>query len=290
MQVFLENNDLRVGIRSTGAELFSVVNKADDIQYMWSADPGFWAKTSPVLFPIVGTLKSNQYQYNGKTYSLSRHGFAREMEFRLTEQTPTQVVFSIQDDASTREKYPFAFRFSILYTLQERNLRVAYEVENTGPGELLFSVGGHPAFAAPLRSGNSYTDYYLKFNREEDAVRWPISAGGLIETTPEDFMTHTDRVDLRHDLFYGDAIVLKHLKSDTISLRSDKDDHGIEFHFKGFPFLGIWAARDAKFICIEPWYGIADSVDHDQDLNHKEGIETIAPGDIWTRSWDVDFF
>jgi galactose mutarotase-like enzyme len=290
MQVFLENDQIRAGIKTAGAELFSVVHKLHDIQYMWRADAGIWGKSSPVLFPIVGTLKSNSFTHQGKQYTLPRHGFAREMEFTIASQTKDQIVFSITDNPTTHAKYPFQFRFSLIYTLKDNNLTVTYKVENTGAQVMCFSVGGHPAFAAPLAKGAGYSDYHLIFNREEEAPRWPISPDGLIKETPEEFMMHTNRVDLSHELFHQDAIVLKHLKSDAVSLRTEMDAHGLDFHFKGFPFLGLWAAKDADFICIEPWCGIADSVSHNQELSEKEGIEAIQPDTSWARSWSVDFY
>lgn len=290
MEVFLENKFVRVGIKTAGAELFSVIHKTHKIQYIWRADASFWGKSSPVLFPIVGTLKNNQFIHKGKTYTLPRHGFARDMDFSVERQTEDEIVFSISDNAATHEKYPFEFRFSLIYRLDENKLVVTYNVENTGGEMLYFSVGGHPAFAVPLKNNATYSDYYLLFNREEEAARWPISSDGLIELNPEEFLIHTNRLNLTHELFYRDAVVLKHLKSDTISLKSDTDDHGLDFHFKDFPFLGLWAAKNADFICIEPWCGIADPVNHDQELSRKEGIESLQSGRTWARSWSVDFY
>lgn len=290
MDFFLENDQIRVGIKSLGAELFSVAHKVHNLQYMWNADAAYWAKTSPVLFPIVGTLKSNVFSYRGKQYTLPRHGFAREMDFSIIRQSDYEVEFAIADTPSTLEKYPFHFSFSLIYAIRGSSLQVTYKVKNTGGELLYFSVGGHPAFATPLVKGTLYTDYYFQFNREETAPRWPISKDGLIENTPENFLKHSNKVQLDRDLFYQDAIVLKHLNSDSISLRNNINGNGLDFHFKGFPYLGLWAARNADFVCIEPWCGIADSVDHNQDITMKEGIESLEEGKQWTRSWSVEFY
>ena len=290
MDFFLENDQLRVGIKSLGAELFSVEHKVHNLQYMWNGDANYWAKTSPVLFPIVGTLKSNAFSYRGNQYTLSRHGFAREMEFKIVRQSDYDIEFNITDTSSTLEKYPFHFSLSLIYAIRGSSLQVTYRMKNTAEDVLYFSVGGHPAFATPLVKGTEYTDYYFKFNREELAPRWPISKDGLIEDSPENFLKHSNKVPLERDLFFQDAIVLKHLNSDTVSLKNNVNDHGLDFHFKGFPFLGLWAARNADFVCIEPWCGIADSVDHNQDITLKEGIESLEAGKQWTRSWTVEFY
>src|ERR1700690_1258731 len=79
----IENELLKVIINAKGAELQSIFHKTHQLEYMWSGDPAFWAKKSPVLFPIVGTLKNDTYFYNNKPYKLGRHGFARDMEFEI---------------------------------------------------------------------------------------------------------------------------------------------------------------------------------------------------------------
>jgi galactose mutarotase-like enzyme len=153
---------------------------------------------------------------------------------------------------------------------------------------MFFSLGAHPAFAVPIGEGRHYEDYHLQFNERETAPRWRIDAAGLIEPIATPYLDNADRLDLRKDLFYNDAIVLKGLKSTVISLRHHTDPRGLNFRFEGFPFLGLWAAKDADFLCIEPWCGIADSVDHDHSLTNKAGIEKLGSGETWTRSWSVD--
>jgi galactose mutarotase-like enzyme len=103
-------------------------------------------------------------------------------------------------------------------------------------------------------------------------------------------LTHTNRIDLHRDLFQNDALVFKHLKSDVVSLKSKTNAQGLDFHFHGFPFLGIWAAKNADFVCIEPWCGIADSVAHNQQLENKEGIETLEADNTWLRTWKIKFY
>ena len=285
----IQNDYLSVEVQAKGAELMSLYNKKEQLEYMWSGDPAFWGKHSPVLFPIIGELKNNTYYYNNKAYQLGRHGFARDMEFTVTEQTTSSIGFSLLSNAGTLQKFPFEFGFDIEYLLQQDWLTVTYKVKNTGNGDMYFSVGGHPAFKVPLVEGADYNDYYLEFNEPELAGRWPISAEGLIETDAEPFLLNTNKLPLRKELFYRDAIVFKNLRSDTVRLRSSKHDKGIEFNFPGFPYLGVWAAKDADFVCIEPWCGIADSVNSNQQLTEKEGINRLAPQGIFERSWGVGF-
>ncbi|MBL7762310.1 MAG: aldose 1-epimerase family protein [Chitinophagaceae bacterium] len=286
----ISNEILEVNIIKRGAELKSIVSKSTGLEYMWNADPAFWAKTSPVLFPIVGTLKNDTYYYEGKAYKLGRHGFAREKEFTVTAQTAASVTFTLVTDESTLKNYPFHFRFDITYEVINNTLSVTYKVLNTGNTKLLFSVGGHPAFKVPFVEGTEYTDYYLQFEKKETTGRWPISKDGLIETKPVSLLENTDRIPLSKELFLQDALVFKNLKSSKVSLKSSATSHGLLFDYTGFPFLGIWAAKNADFVCIEPWCGIADSVSTDQQLKNKEGINKLDAGDAFERSWSVSLF
>jgi len=287
MNVSLENDHLKVRINEKGAELNSLISKDTGLEYMWSGDAAFWGKTSPVLFPIVGALKKDSYSYQNKWYTLSRHGFARDSTFQIVAQQKDSAIFSFSSTPASREKYPFDFELQIGYQLIEDNLEVNYMVENTGPDILYFSIGAHPAFKVPLVKGTAYEDQYLEFNETENSGRWPIVAEGLVKNISIPFLQHTSILKLTRTLFNEDALVFKDLKSDRISIRSKAHAHGLDFYFGGFPYLGIWAARNADFVCIEPWCGIADSVLHDQELVSKEGIVKIAKDESWTRSWKI---
>lgn len=155
---------------------------------------------------------------------------------------------------------------------------------------LFFSVGAHPAFKLPLVPDTTYEDYYLYFNKEEDAGIWPLSAGGQVETAPVPYLQHTHELPLKKSLFYNDALVFKQLASTAISIKSNRTPHGLTLAFEGFPYMGIWAAKDADFVCIEPWCGIADSVDTNGELEEKEGINRLAPDGLFERTWTATIF
>jgi galactose mutarotase-like enzyme len=286
----IENDRLKIVLDSKGAELKSIVHKQHGIEYLWGADPAYWAKTSPVLFPIVGTLKENTYKYNDHAFTLSRHGFARDKMFTVTNQQNDSITFSIESDEATLAVYPFHFIFSVIYTLNNDELTVAYLIQNRGRETMLFSVGGHPAFKVPLAEGTSYEDYKLVFEKEENAGRWPISKDGLIEKSSQLLLNGTNVLSLRKELFSEDALVLKGLQSSFVKLVSDKSQYGIRFSFPGFPYLGLWAAPGADFLCIEPWCGIADSVDSNQQLEHKEGILRLQPARTFNVQWQAQFY
>lgn len=287
--ITLENELLKAGFVQKGAELQSLKSKTSDIEYIWDANPKDWAKHSPVLFPIVGALKDNRYAYQGEQYELSRHGFARDMEFELESKSADEVVFTLRSSEGTRKVYPFEFNLSLIYTLKSHGLSCTYKVYNPSDADLLFSVGGHPAFATPVDESLQYEDYYLRFNQDEALVINKIS-NNLISEEVKTIPLKDKVLPLKHELFYEDALVIKALNSNKISLQNKVNSHGLHFTFDGFPFFGIWAAKDANFVCLEPWCGIADSVNHSGQLSDKEGIVILSAEESWQRTWQVDIF
>lgn len=284
----LHNEFLALTIDPKGAEMQTLTGKGNGLNYLWKGDPAFWGKHAPVLFPIVGSLKGNTYFYEGKSYTLPRHGFARDKTFTVSFLEPGEAEFTLTDDPSTLAVYPFPFVLDIRYRLEGPVLEVRYQVHNPGLGPLYFSVGGHPAFAVPLVEGTRYEDYTLTFNRPETAGRRVLEGGLLQGESP--FLKEQSVLPLTHELFADDAIVLHGLRSETVTLGSEKTSHGLRFRILGWPDLGIWAAPLAPFVCIEPWQGHADPVDSNQQIVYKQGMVALEPGATWARSWSVEPF
>mgnify|MGYP003575245895 FL=1 len=287
---YLENEQLSITINAKGAELQKITKKGTETEtdYLWNANPAYWGKHSPILFPIVGTLKEDTYYYEGKAYHLSRHGFARDKTFEVTAAEKTSACFELKSNAATKEVYPFDFLLQVKYTLEGSKLTTRYKVANKGADAMYFSIGGHPAFNVPLEEGLKYSDYYLELDTAETAGRWPLQ-NGLLKIEPHPMLDNEWKIPLSYELFCNDAIVLKNLKSKTVTLKSDAGDRALTMNIEGFPYLGIWAAPDAPFVCIEPWCGITDSVDHNQELPCKEGIITLQAGEEWEKEWWATF-
>jgi len=285
--ITLSNDNITVIINAKGAELQSIRNNG--IEYVWQADAKFWGKHAPVLFPVVGELKDGKYIFKNKEYKLSRHGFARDKTFETEQKDSTCAVFTLKSDEETFAVYPFEFIFHIEYSLRERELCCKYEIQNINDHTMYFSVGGHPAFNVPLNKNLLYTDYFLQFENDDELKRYLLQ-NGLLSGETESVQLDNKILKLKRELFYKDAIVLKHINSKSIALKSNKDLRGLKFKFDGFPFFGIWAAKDAPFVCLEPWCGVADNIHHDTNFKTKEGINKLAAGETWTRTWSVEFF
>ena len=113
----------------------------------------------------------------------------------------------------------------------------------------------------------------------------------MIECEPQALLVNAKTIPLTKELFAKDALVLKGLKSAGINLRSAQTERGLKMTFLGFPFLGIWAAPGADFVCIEPWCGIADSVDSDQQwITIRKVSICLEAGGAFERTWTLSLF
>lgn len=281
----LHNDDLTVSISNYGAELQSIKD-AQGLEYLWQADPKFWARKAPVLFPIVGALKHGRYHFEGKEYALSQHGFARDRTFELVDASDSEAVYRLTDDQQTRELYPFSFVLEIAYRLQAKALIVDYRVMNPSDETLWFSIGGHPAFSLNWQAGSALSDYYLEFEHAETVQAALIENGCLGEPSVQPFV-EGNRIPLSDQVFDQDALIFTEHTSRHVTLKHKTLDKSLSVRFEGFPHLGIWSKPNAPFVCIEPWQGHVDTQDHNQEFTEKAGIIALKPHQSYHASYSI---
>lgn len=269
MITIISNSRLSAKINSKGAELISLQNQ-NNKEFIWEGNPEYWGKHSPVLFPIVGTLKNNSYTFDAKTYHLSRHGFARDSDFEIVTRTESQVVFSLQSDSTTKSVYPFNFELQISYSLLENELFIGYKIINNDKIEMPFSIGGHPAFALTEK----FEDYSLAFEQAENLVSYQLENDLLSDKTFVIAMEE-NKLPLTYSLFEKDALIFKKLHSKQISILENNRTI-LHFKFKDFPNFGIWTKNNAPFICLEPWLGYSDTFNCSGNITEKEGIQFLG--------------
>jgi galactose mutarotase-like enzyme len=271
----ISNKKLSISVNSLGAELISL--KSNSTELLWQADKTVWPRYAPVLFPIVGKLKENKFKHNNAEYNLNQHGFARDKEFTLIEQSESILEFELTANEETLEIYPFHFSLRIRYELNDSTLRVKYLVFNPDKSDLLFSIGAHPGFNCKRIAGESLNDFYLEFNKQDKLVIEKLSDGLLSGETSE-LELNAGKLPLNEKLFEFDALVFKNTQIETITLCSVKSEQKIVMNCKGWPYFGIWTKKGSDaFVCLEPWFGIADSVDSNGSLELKEGIIQLQP-------------
>lgn len=280
MNTIISNSILKASINHAGAELFSLKNNQEK-EFIWEGNPSFWGKHSPILFPIVGTLKNNTYTIDQTEYQLSRHGFARDMEFELIEKTENSAVFSLESNDETLKKYPFEFELQLVYSLEKTSLNIEYIVINKSDRKMPFSIGAHPAIALP----ENFENYSFKFEKEE-VLKFNILENDLISNKTEVLKTSDNLVRLNYKLFENDALVFKTLDSKSLTILENKKPY-IEVDFEDFPSLGIWTKDQAPFVCIEPWFGYSDTADNSGDLYQKEGIVLLDADQIFHSKFSI---
>lgn len=299
MRYLLENEELIIEIDSFGAELRSVKEKKTGKEYMWQADKTFWGRTSPVLFPFVGSLKEKQYTWEGIRYPMGQHGFARDMEHQLLSQEKQEIWFCLKSTEETMEKYPFSFVLSIGYRLEERCVSVLWKVDNPGKKTMYFSIGAHPAFFLPLQETKEDSENYSK-----DKEGYRIYFGGVNEIHHHGNTLDTGlavKEDLVLPLHNGEAVITKEFfdrctymiegkQTKEVGLVTPAGRRFVTVKFDA-PLFAIWSpeGKNAPFVCIEPWYGRCDGVDFDGDLSEREFTNVLQAGETFRASYQMEF-
>ncbi len=282
MKITIENNDITALFDSKGAELCSLKSIGSHREFMWNGNPDFWGKHAPVLFPIVGTLKDNQYRCKGQSYVLSRHGFARDMEFEVIEKTADAVVFSLKSNEQTKTNYPFDFELQIGYTLTNSILNIEYRIINKMDERMPFSIGGHPAFALP----ETFNSYSLEFEKPEELKSYVLEHD-LLSPTTVNIPLSDKTLPLTYSLFEKDALIFKSLNSKKISILEESKPL-LHFYFDDFTNFGIWTKTNAPFICLEPWLGYSDLTSSDGNIENKEGIQFAEANATFECSYSIE--
>lgn len=280
MNITISNSQLTATINTLGAELISLVK--NNKNYIWNVDETYWNKTSPILFPIVGRLKNDSYLFNGKKYQLPRHGFARNLEFSFDKKSDSQVILELNETEETKAMYPFTFKLLVAYTLIGNELVMEYFLRNQSDEVLPFSIGAHPAFAI---EGN-FENYSLQFNKKDLFETHHLENESFNgKTTLVD--TKNNSIALNYALFEKDALVFKQLNSNEVTLKN-KDKTTLKVNYDHFPYLGIWTKQNAPFLCIEPWCGLADDINHNGNLEEKEGMNHLPAGEDFLRAIRIE--
>jgi galactose mutarotase-like enzyme len=285
MKNFIKNSILKIVVDSIGAELNSIQTVADNFEYLWQSDPQYWRRQSPLLFPIVGRVKDDHYRVDGKEYPMENHGFVKECRFELVDTGPQLLVYQLESNKDTLQKYPYHFRLQVSYRLDGRELEVGYTVKNLDQREMFFSIGAHTGFRCPLTTSDTMNDYRLEFEKAEQVERYLLK-DNLFTGGKELFLNKEKVLPLSYELFKKGAFVMKGLKSNQIVLKSDKTSRSAKVSFKGFPYLVIWS-QPGPFVCIEPWYGVHGAANFEGDISEKEGIQALGVGEIFECSYRI---
>lgn len=289
MLYIIKSDQLLVQVKSLGGELTSIKDN-NGTEYLWQADPKYWAGQAPVLFPIVGSVPNGKAKLNdGREVTLPRHGLIRKQEFHVVEQQENTITFSIKANEDTKKVYPFDYEVQIQYKVEENRVSTIYKVINHGNEIMSYTIGGHPAFCCPIYEGEAFEDYCIEFPENETAACPILREDGLIDgENRKTILENQKTLKVKHSLFYGDALVFDQLKSRQVQLVHKEKRHGIRVEFQGMDYLGIWSAvNDAPFVAMEPWVGVASYLDEGDSFEQKRGMQQLQPGGYQTHTFTM---
>ena len=269
-------------IESLGAQLVSFKD-ASGKEYIWQRNPDIWPRCSPLLFPVVGNCRNGRTRFEGEWFEMEKHGFCKESDFTVVRQSDHTVTFRLAANAQTRRSYPYEFVLSLTYRLKNGVLLLDYCVENSDSREICYGIGSHPGFVGPLEKEESFEDYQLEFETEEDTCAMPYDLQSLqFDAEGKGLvLSHTRVLPLSYELFRGDAIYFDSIRSRRVSLVHRHTRRGIEVSYPGFETIAFWTpyGKNAPFLCIEPWNSCAIRSDEDDEFLHRHHVQILKPGE-----------
>lgn len=289
----MENDKLAVTIADKGAELISVYDKENQREVIWQADPEFWPRHAPVLFPNVGKYYEGQFLYNGQYYKEGQHGFARDMELKRVAEGNDFVTHRLIADEATKSRYPFDFQLDITHHLKGNTIQIEWQVINCGENEMFFTIGGHPAFNVPVRPDTKYSDYYLKFSEDRDALAYmliDLNTGTALPETTRRLQLDHHMYRIHDDMFDKDALVFDGGQIEWAAITMPDGSPYVALSCKGFPNFGIWSKPGAPFVCLEPWCGRCDNRGFTGEISEKEGINRLESGKTFKKSYAITIY
>lgn len=278
--VTVSNGILDVVISTFGAEIKSL--KKDGKEYLWGGNPDVWSGQAPILFPMCGAFKDNKYTFEGKTYTLPKHGFARTSEFEIETAQKEKAVFLLKANDETLKNYPFDFELRAIFELSGSTLNVSYEVKNKGGSTMYFSVGAHEAYDCP----EGIEEYSVIFEKDE-SFDSNVLYGELLGHETIKLDGQGRELPLKYEYFAIDAQVFTTLKSRKATLKNRKSGKSIDVSFADADYFLLWTKPTGKYICFEPWSGIQDYVDTDGDITHKPGIIALTAGETSVKKHSI---
>ena len=287
MLITITNGVLSLTVDTLGAQMMSLQRRGTE--YLWQGDAKYWGDRAPILFPFIARLTNDSYTFQGKTYPMTIHGFANASEFTVAEQGEGYLALELCSSEKTKVHYPIDFIFRVIFRLEGDSLHTTYHVENKSAVTMPFGIGGHPGFKVPVSEAEKFEDYYLEFSLpcQPDRVGFTpaVYLSGHDEAYP---LCGGKRIDLKHDLFDEDAIILKNMARE-VTLRSRVSSHRVTVSYPQMPYLGIWhwPHTDAPYVCIEPWSSLPSRQDVVEEFTCKSDLVQLEPDHTYNNTWTI---
>ena len=288
MNIRFTSEHYSVTVSRLGAETVSFMDHNLQKEYLWQGNPEYWDGQAPFLFPLVGRMPEGKLRIAGKEYPMPLHGFARDSEFTIKEQSDNRLVLTFSDNETTHTMYPFAFTLICSFELNGNVLKVSRTVQNQSGEPMPFCIGEHFGFNLDF-NGCTIRDYYIKMAAHETAPIYRVT-NRMELSNPEPYFNESDIIRLDEHIFDHDALIFRDLSKNGASVRNDWDEHGVSVYAPDFGQLAFWAMPNAPFVCIEPWCGHISPPNTPIDLEQRCGVLTLPPHCEKTFSTTVTVF
>ncbi|MBO4808715.1 MAG: aldose 1-epimerase family protein [Lachnospiraceae bacterium] len=289
-RIKLENDEISVEIDELGAQMVSLVDKKTGKEYMWCADPKFWGKCSPVLFPFVGRCINKEYSYRGKTYQMTPHGFASDSVFSVSGCTKESATFTLKDTEETLKVYPFKFNLDITFSISGRSVKADFKVKNETGDEMYFMLGAHPGFVCPINEGERRRDCFVLFHDKDEIVSRGVDLEqGLVNEVYTVFELKDGYLPISDNLFDGDALVMENQGINKVSLAGADRKPYVTMTMDA-PVYGIWSCFEpgTPYVCIEPWLGRCDRLGSDGVLQNRDFVNRLEKDEEFNTSYLIE--
>ena len=276
----IQNEFLTVRVEDLGAQLSSI-QAPDGTEYLWQGDPDIWARRAPILFPFIARLRENTYYLDGQPYTISTHGFARDMVFSLAEQGEDHISLQLTDTPETREVYPFSFSLTVTYTLEGNRLKKSHRVENRSDKDMYYELGAHDGFRAPVEPGVPMSSWSIRLPGVEHVQFYGMDESCTLTPKGDAVPLEDGKLPLTPSTYGLDTMVLDRPPRALAQLVDDWGHPRVSVEFPDFDYLGLWTADkpfDTGYVCIEPWSSLPDAAFVGRELSQKAGVRRLAPG------------
>lgn len=277
--VEIASDVLRIQIDKQGAQLHSIYNIHDEVEYLWQRDSVLWSSSAPVVFPVIGKLNHLAYRLDGKLYNMKSNGILRYETLSVVEKGDSYVDFLFVNTERTMVNYPYACRVKVRYELQGATLHVTATIYNDDTKKMYYNYAGHPGFRIPLYCHESCDDYYIEFEKREALNIYEVCKSGQLLNSMTQFFDDEKRFFVRKNLFQKEALVFQHPQSTWVCIKCLHHDRQIKVSFEGFDNLAIWSPykkeERLRFLCIEPWIGHTDVKGYTGDFSKRDEIAEL---------------
>jgi len=286
--VKLENERLLIQVNEQGSELARIYDKKEQREVLWDASPEIWPRYAPILFPFIGNCYEGQYRYNDQVYPMTPHGFARDMNFDLDTLSEDEVWFALNDTEETEWVYPFQFTLSAGHRLEENRIHVLWKLKNRGNREMLYMLGGHPAFRAP--KGKTIYDFTFRFD-QQDSLHYeaPNQLGYTDPAKSGILLLDEGKAALTKGFFEKPlTYIFDRAQVGSVSLLLPGEEPYVTLECQGIPYLGVWTMEATHpFVCLEPWFGRCADDGFEGELKERAGVMSLAPGETFEAEYTI---